>query len=132
MEELDICVNLKVLQQIEVGQKLISKGQYLNIEFNSVVPIGIRRWWRQDNRQEMLKKIRLVVNSAIRIMDEDMDSSTTLDHDQVIISGENKANISSYLKNSIKGLKNLKETYKECIQTCAQIDVLIDEIQNVQ
>ena len=63
----EIIINLKVLEKVQIHEKLISRGQYLNIEYVSVVPLGIRRWWRQDNRNEMLKKINLTIKKLIQI-----------------------------------------------------------------
>ena len=33
-----------------------------------------------------------------------------------------------YLINSIKGLRNLKQTYSLCVQTCARLDTIIAKI----
>ena len=57
MEYEDILVNLKVLEKVQINEKLHSRGKYLNVEYVSVVPVSIRRWLRQDTRDEMLKKI---------------------------------------------------------------------------
>ena len=111
----EVLVNLKVLEQIQVNQKLISRGPYLNIEYESLVPEFIRRWRRQDNRNETIKKINLVINSALKMKKEDEKMSERLD---------------VYLKKSISGLKALKETYATCCQTTARIDVIINKIQN--
>lgn len=108
----DILVNLKVLEKVQVNQKLISKGKYLNIEYDSIVPLFIRRWIRQDNRDIMISKITIIITEAVKLKNNN-DNNTLL---------------KEYLQNSIKGLKNLKETYKYCSQTCAQIDILIDTI----
>ena len=64
----EVLINLKVLEQLQVNQKLISRGQYLNIEFTSVVPEFVRRWKRQDNRNETIKKLNIIIISAIKIM----------------------------------------------------------------
>uniref|UniRef100_A0A6C0KJJ9 Uncharacterized protein n=1 Tax=viral metagenome TaxID=1070528 RepID=A0A6C0KJJ9_9ZZZZ len=130
MEELDVCVNLKVLEKVEVGQKLITKGQYLNVEYDSIVPVGIRRWLRQDNRNEMLKKIRTSIDAAIELIDKLEDDDET-PSGQIVLGCEYNLNYREYLSKSIQGLKNLKETYKDCTQTCAQIDVLIDTINGI-
>ncbi len=130
MEELDVCVNLKVLEKVEVGQKLITKGQYLNVEYDSIVPVGIRRWLRQDNRNEMLKKIRTSIDAAIELIDKLEDDDET-PSGQIVLGCEYNLNYREYLTKSIQGLKNLKETYKDCTQTCAQIDVLIDTITGI-
>ena len=109
----EILVNLKVLEQLQVNQKLISRGPYLNIEYESIIPEFIRRWRRQDNRNETIKKINLVVNSALKLkQSKDVD----IDH---------------YLSKSISGLRSLKETYATCCQTSARIDVIINKIKSV-
>lgn len=111
----EVLVNLKVLEQIQVNQKLISRGPYLNIEYESIVPEFIRRWRRQDNRNETIKKINLVINSALKLKE---------DNDRI------KERLDKYLTKSVTGLKALKETYATCCQTTARIDVIISKINN--
>ena len=111
----EVLVNLKVLEQIQVNQKLISRGPYLNIEYESIVPEFIRRWRRQDNRNETIKKINIVINSALKLKEDDGGMEESLD---------------MYLTKSLSGLKALKETYATCCQTTARIDVIINKVQN--
>ena len=111
----EVLVNLKVLEQIQVNQKLISRGPYLNIEYESIVPEWVRRWRRQDNRNETIKKINIVINSALKLKEDD---------DKM----EDSLNV--YLNSSLNGLKALKETYATCCQTTARIDVIINKIQS--
>jgi len=109
----EVLVNLKVLEQIQVNQKLISRGQYLNIEYESIVPEWIRRWRRQDSRNETIKKINIIINSALKLKTNNDKLSDSLD---------------PYLEKSVSGLKALKETYAICCQTTARIDVIISKI----
>jgi len=111
----EVLVNLKVLEQIQVNQKLISRGPYLNIEYESLVPEFIRRWRRQDNRNETIKKINLVINSALKLKEDNYKIEDGLN---------------TYLTKSVNGLKALKETYATCCQTTARIDVIINKIKN--
>jgi len=39
--------------------------------------------------------------------------------------------IEDYLKNAISGLENLKQTYSNCTQTQARLDVIIDKINKI-
>jgi len=80
-----------------------------------VVPECLRRWRRQDNRNETIKKINLVINSALKLKEENENMPQSLD---------------SYLTKCLNGLKALKETYATCCQTTARIDVIINKIQN--
>ena len=148
----EILINLKVLENIEINQKLISRGQYLNIEYESIVPEWLRRWRRQDNRNEMIKKINLVINSAIEfiiknkrkkeeLLDENQrileyeSEETDEETEQAIENATYKKNpkkgydLKVYLQNSITGLRNLKETYATCSQTKARLDVIINKIE---
>lgn len=111
----EVLVNLKVLEQIQVNEKLISRGPYLNIEYQSIIPESLRRWRRQDNRNETIKKINLVINSALKMRENGEEISESLD---------------IYLNKSVSGLKALKETYATCCQTTARIDVIINKVQN--
>jgi hypothetical protein len=110
MEKEEILINLKVLHGIEANQKLIARTRFLNVEYTSIVPLAIRRWVRQDNREAMLNKIRLVLNSALKLHDDN--------------------DVCQSLRSSIIGLKNLKETYTHCGQTKAQLEVFIDSIES--
>lgn len=108
-------INLKVLEKLDKNQKLITRGAYLNIEPNSLIPECLRRWNRQDNRQETIKKINSVINSSITYL----KSSS---HD------DNIFNVKEYLEKSLNGINNLKETYSICTQTCSRLDIIIDKI----
>jgi hypothetical protein len=67
MDVEEIIINLKILQKLEKNQKLITRGAYLNVETTSLIPECLRRWNRQDNRAETLKKINTIVNAAIEL-----------------------------------------------------------------
>ena len=107
----EIIINLKILQNLDKNQKIVTRGSYINIESPSVIPEFIRRWNRQENRVETIKKINNIVNAAIENIDKD-----------------NVFNIKEYLTNAKTGILNLKETYSTCSQTCARIDIIIDKI----
>jgi hypothetical protein len=109
----EIIINLKILQSLDKNQKLVTRGSYINIESPSLIPEFIRRWNRQENRAETIKKINNIVNSAI----ENIDKNDIF-------------NIKEYLINSKTGILNLKETYATCSQTCARIDIIIDKINS--
>lgn len=108
-------INLKILQKLEKNQKLITRGAYINIEPNSLVPEFFRRWNRQDNRNETLKKINTIINIAIDYLNKNDDDPL---------------NIKIYLTDSKEGINNLKETYSTCHQTCARLDIILDKINS--
>jgi hypothetical protein len=105
-------VNLTVLAKVEKNQKLATRDRYLNIEVRSLVPEFVRRWRRDDNRDETLKQINQTVDNAI------------------LLSVNNNGNfdVCKYLKRSLYGINNLKQTYSSCTLTVSRFDVIIDKI----
>ena len=110
----EIVINLKILSQLDKNQKLTTRGSYINIEGPSLIPEFVRRWNRQENRAETIKKINTIINSAIDLMDTPTNDTTY--------------NIKQYIIDSKLGIQNLKETYSTCSQTCARLDVILDKI----
>ena len=137
----EVFINLKVLQGLEKNQKLISRGQYINIEPQSIIPEALRRWRRQDSRDETLKKINLIVNSAIEFISKQSQEQPRINNRLIeeepprtsILGQKPKSGheMKAYLENALPGIQNLKETYATCSQTCARIDVVVNKIKHV-
>ena len=125
MDSEEIFINLKVLESLDKNKKLISRGKFLNIEPISIIPEFIRRWHRQDNRDETIKKINLIVNSAIDIIKEQDSKENSESSDSMDQTSDH--NVRNYLERSLNGIKNLKETYATCSQTCARLNVIINK-----
>lgn len=109
MEPEEIIVNLNVLRQLKKGQKLSTRGAFLDIETPYFVPECIRRWRRQDNRNEMINTLNRIINCAIHLK-------------------ETTDTITPYIRDCITGIENIKHTYSMCHQTCARLDMILDKI----
>ena len=108
----EIVVNLKVIASITVNSRLYTKGSLLNLEQASIVPEAFRRWYRQDNRDEAIKKIDRIITKSM---------SYTTKNPQVL----------QYLKDAKSGILNMKDTYSLCVQTSARLDTIIDKIDMI-
>ena len=108
----EVVVNLKVIASITVNTKLYTKGAYLNIEQHSIVPESVRRWYRQDSRDESIKRIDRTITKAIAYLAKE----------RVMY---------QYLKEAKVGILNMKETYSICMQTMARLDTILDKIDLV-
>ena len=150
----ELVINLKVIASLGVNQKLITKEIILNVEPLSIFPEFARRWLRQDNREETIRKITYIVDESIKYAQQqhekkekknnnnnnntkfhDCGSDKSNDSDDmstVSIRTESDENIDilKYLVLSKKGLENLKKTYSPCIKTVAKIDWIIDKIND--
>lgn len=105
----EVVVNLKVIASIAVNTKLYTKGAYLNIEQQMFIPESLRRWYRQDSRDESIKRIDRTITKAVAYLQKE------------------KA-MHQYLKEAKTGILNMKETYSTCVQTVARLDTILDKI----
>ena len=110
----EVVVNLKVIASICVNTKLYTKGAYLNIEQPMFIPESLRRWYRQDSRDEAIKRIDRTIARSIAYLEKDKEKERA---------------IVQYLDDAKKGIINMKDTYSTCIQTMARLDTILDKIE---
>lgn len=115
----NVWINLKVLSQLPAFSKLNTFHDLFYIEKPSFYnPIGLWRMFRGDNRQLAIKRIDGLIEKA----------------ELVIKSFQNTAienNLKDHLKESIKGINNLKKTYEEDPTTIAALERLLDKINQL-
>lgn len=104
----EVVINLKVIASITLNSRLYTKGALLNLEQVSYIPLSVRRWYRQDSRDDAIKKIDRVITKAI--------------------SFTKTSAVIKYLKDAVAGILNMKDTYSSCIQTSARLDTILDKI----
>jgi len=112
----ELVVNLIVISKVQINTKLYTSGIYLNLEQPSYIPESVRRWIRQDSRDETIKKINRIVTRALE----------EYKRDPIFFNSYKE-----HLLDAKKGLLNLRETYSNCIQTVARIDTLISKISSI-
>lgn len=110
----EVVVNLKVIASICVNTKLYTKGAYLNIEQPMFIPESVRRWYRQDSRDEAIKRIDRTIARSIAYLEKDKEKERA---------------IVQYLIDAKKGIINMKDTYSTCVQTMARLDTILDKIE---
>lgn len=113
----ELIVNLIVISKVQINTKLYTSGIYLNLEKPSYIPESIRRWIRQDGRDETIKKMNRIIYRSLDEYKRDTDKNKIYKH---------------HLLEAKKGLLNLRETYSNCIQTVARIDTLISKIETIE
>ena len=104
----EVVVNLKVIANIATNSKLYTKGNLLNLERQSIVPESVRRWYRQDSRDDAIKKIDRIITKSFTY------ATPTIDR---------------YVADAKTGIINMKDTYSSCVQTTARLDTILDKIE---
>ena len=125
----EIIINLKVIESLEVNQKLITKETILNIEPLSIIPEFARRWLRQDSREESIKKITSVVDKAIVII-EKQQGIKKLERESLLETRRYIENNDNNTKNN-KNNKNNKNLIQSVYYDCDEIINSDDSLDTV-
>ena len=112
-----IFINLTVISNISSGNKLVMDDKFLNID-TSYFP-SITRWLKGMNRSDILDFIGHVLQEAFEANDRWVKEKN----------GQMLIRLMSHLKNSLKGLNNLKQTYPNDKLVHSEIDVMMENIQ---
>lgn len=138
MTEANIDINqiyiiLKIISNIKEYDKLIKTADNMIEIDNGNYTQAFRRWWNGHNRNETIEFLKdFIYNQTFKIIDDTLDNE--LDNKKTVnFFKETNHNILQKflleLKNSIKGLQNLKITYSKDITITSNLDQIIEEIQ---
>ena len=110
-ENSEININLKVISQINEGDKLFVSQNLLQIDRSQRgIANASVRWYNNESRQQTMIQLNKIIRKAFEYMKNDKLITQNLDQ-------------------SIKGLIELKKTYTDDPTIVAQIDVLMEEIK---
>ena len=128
----NIVLNLKIIAQTKEKEKLTLKENYFEIDKYSVLQ-GIKRWLSSSNRAETIKSIELIYNHAFTMSKDLLDKIKNNDDDNNDFE-DNPTQVFQQLyfdlKASIKGLENLKITYKNDVSIVSRLEILISNVNN--
>ena len=111
-ENSEININLKVIGQINEGDKLFVSQNLLQIDRSQRgIANASVRWYNNESRQQTMIQLNKIIRKAFQHMRTDKL-------------------ISQNLETSLKGLIELKKTYIDDPTVVAQIDVLMEEIRS--
>ena len=106
----EININLKIISQINEGDKLFVSQNLLQIDRSQRgVATATVRWYNNESRQQTMIQLNKIIRKAFEYMHKD-------------------CLIAANLESSVKGLIELKKTYIDDPTVVAQIDVLMEEI----
>jgi hypothetical protein len=116
----DVISKLKFIGKIQKGDKINVKN--MNVQSDGLMTRFTRGFIYFDNRQNTLTFIHNTIKKSFEIINHHLNSKHTFD--KIIFE-----NIVKDLKDSVKGMENLKETYMNDIMFCCKLDTLIEEIK---
>ena len=142
----DYCMtNLKILASIKVGNKICYdklSSKFMIDEWSYSQPFT--RWWNDEGRkvtvksleefiQKVFKAINSIYSSEVKEPYADVQNTyyTELTRPQSIFKEENSTLLLSFvneMQNSVSGLNNLKQTYKDDISIVSSLDIIVEKL----
>ena len=111
-ETSEININLKIISQINEGDKLFVSQNLLQIDRSQRgIANASVRWYNNESRQQTMIQLNKIIRKAFEYMNSDHL-------------------VAINLESSVKGLIELKKTYTDDPTIVAQIDVLMEEIKS--
>ncbi len=146
----NILINLSIISKISLDNKIYLNSEgYVTIDNNTILQ-GITRFIFRNNRDKTINNLNTIYNNVFSYIDNLLPSINVKNKD-------NKGNVKEnpfdsvgknqfdhavyrdkemgmktllmYLRKSLAGLENLKETYSADIVTTSKIDIIVDNVK---
>ena len=136
----EILLNLKIIGCIKKQDRLAKNDNILEIEQNDYFQ-PVRRWWYSRNRNETISNIKSIIQASFDLTDKTLDKerdgpkqhSTFYQNtsNNMYFNEENSKLLQRFvteMKNSTKGLNNLKFTYSDDTRIVSEVDILLEQL----
>ena len=123
-------LNLKIIAKLEENDKLITTDELLKID-KPIIFQGIRRWYTQESREVTMNKLNNIYTCSFNITDNILRNEKNLEEDETNLDDSNSQIFQKFiieLTNSLRGIDNLKTTYKEDVPMISQLDMISSKL----
>jgi hypothetical protein len=139
----NILINLSIISKISLDNKIYMNDEgYISIENNTIFQ-GFVRFVFRNSRGKTINNLNNFYNGVFNYIDNaiphscnmqfSMNSSTNKHEDKDFLSYKDKdyglKTLLLYLRKSLSGLENLKETYSGDIVMTSKLDIIIDNVR---
>lgn len=145
----DVILNLKIISSIKQDDKLTrNQEDHLTIENKDLLQ-GARRWWNSNSRAETIAHIKNIIRASFDITDTTIEQElmqggehgthrgyeeqgTSSNHKKTYFNEGNSCLLQRFvleMTNAIRGLDNLKYTYKNDVNISSEIDILKEQLE---
>lgn len=124
-----VLLNLGILAKIQRGDKLIVRGDLLEIDTRYLQ--SIQRFIEGNNRSATIDKLNDILKLSFKLTDEILVAEQKRSSDDSYFIDDNSSKlqtIKSCMENACKGLENLRETYCNDVTIRTNIELLIAKI----
>lgn len=118
-------INLKVFSKIKKNEKLIINDNILNVDDRFFQPL--RRWFSNDDRVRVVEHIQKIYNDCFKYYNYANNNYILPSDISIEDNKQFKNRLIFEIKNSLKGLDNIKYTYRDDTVMSSKIDLLLDK-----
>lgn len=125
----NILLNLKIISQIKEYEKLNTYNDELSID-QTYFQLFTRKYYN-NNRVNSITMIEDIVEETLNITDKTLNIDSNNKSKSNILDEEPSQLLHRYvleMTNAIKGLDNLKKTYKDDVFILSKLDLLIEKL----
>ena len=119
----DAVLNLKMLSQIKPFDKLYMEDNLLKIDTPTIFQ-GIFRWYKDYSRINTTDDLDIIINNVIDITDNLLGKENVSKEENTLCQ-----QILIDINNALKGLSNLKITYKDDTFISSKLDIIKDKLK---
>lgn len=117
----EVIVNLKILADVQVNDKLRITGKYLCKDDSYKLIQPLFRKFKNDNRTKIVDFLDHVIQKSFEYLNQDINCKLRYCNTQHFLSD---------FKTSIRGIERLKITYAGDLITMHRLQLIIEKIQN--
>lgn len=129
----NILINLNIISKIAPKDKIyVTEEGYISID-NSTIIQGVVRFLYNNSRSKSISNLSNFFSNVFETIDSicDIQLCDSKSRDKEVnnysITGENT--LLSYIRKSVPGIENLKQTYSNDVVITSKLDIIIDNIQ---
>lgn len=119
MNVTEVLLNLDVVSQVGINDKLVTEGASFNIRPNGYLR-ALMRWWYDEGRTKNYEALRSLFGNALNL-------SELLIHKGRI---ESATRVLDAIEPALNGVRNLSQTYRDDVDMFAKFTRLVKDVED--
>lgn len=119
MNVTEVLLNLDVVSQVGINDKLVTEGPNFNIRSNSYAR-ALTRWWYDEGRLKNYEALRSLFGNALNLSELLILKQDT----------ECARRVLAAITPALKGVRNLSQTYRDDVDVFAKFTRLVKDVED--
>ena len=119
MNVTEVLLNLDVVSQVGINDKLVTEGPNFNIRSNSYTR-ALMRWWYDEGRMKNYEALRSLFGNALNLSELLILKKDTESARRVLVA----------ITPALRGVRNLSQTYRDDVDVFAKFTRLVKDVED--